>query len=123
VVFHTSQGAVVVVIDPASAFGGSVLIPGLGTIPYDLDWATQSMILRVPGYGNVVIPLLGGGGDGTIDIPGMGAIPYQVTIGEPDIPYEQRVTGVSAAFGLGVTAMMPWLLIGGAVLLMLFRRR
>lgn len=122
VVFYTQSGAVVVVIDPASAFGGSVILPGVGAVPYDLDWIGQRMILHVPGYGDVPISLTGGGGS-TVSIPGLGTVPVEVVFGEPDIPFEQRATATQALFGTAASSLLPILLIGGVTLMLLLGRR
>jgi hypothetical protein len=122
VIFYTASGAVIVTIDPASMFGGSVILPGLGAVPYDLDVATQRMILHVPGYGDAPINLYGGGGGNTVTLPILGTVLYEVTIGPPDIPIEQQATVTQAYLGAGLGAILPWI-IGGAVVWVLWRRR
>jgi len=107
VVLYTPSGAVIITIDPASAFGGSVVIPGVGSVPYDLDWVTQRMILHVPAYGDVPISLGGGGTDATVTLPGLGTILYDVTFGPPDIPLEQQATAVQAVSGALIASAMP----------------
>lgn len=117
VVFHTSAGALVVLVDPASFIGGSVDFPGIGTVPYDINYGTQTMILHFPQYGDVPINLVGGEGPSVVTIPGVGDIPYEITIGEPDIPYEGRVTVPRAALLTGLNLSLPFLLLGGAIIL------
>lgn len=122
VVFYTPSGAVVVTVDPGSIFGGSVLLPGIGAVPYDIDFATQSMILHVPGYGDAPIALTGGGGGTTVNIPGLGNVLYEVTIGPPDLSIEQQVTIPQAALGAVIGTALPWI-IGGVIVWMMWRRR
>lgn len=85
VTFYTSAGAVPVAIDPTTVLSGNVIFPVVGAIPYDLDIVSFSMILHVPAYGDVVIPLGfgSGGGQSTVAIPGLGDVPYEVSIGPP----------------------------------------
>ena len=122
VVFYTQSGAVVVVIDPASAFGGQVLLPGAGAVPYDIDWIGQRMILHIPAYGDVPISLTGGGGS-TVSIPGIGTVPVEVIFGEPDIPFEQRATATQAFFGSTLSTMVPIIVVGLVGLLIWQGRR
>jgi len=107
VVLYTPSGAVVILVDPATLFGGSVVIPGLGSVPYDLDLVTQRMILHVPAYGDVPISLSGGGTDATVTLPGLGTILYEVTFGPPDIPFEQRATAPQALTGAFIQSALP----------------
>jgi hypothetical protein len=123
VTFYTPSGAVIVAVDPASVLGGSVLIPGLGAVPYDITIAPFQMVLHLPAYGDVPISLSGGGdGSNTVTIPGIGTVPYAVTIGPPDIPLEQQANAVQAYLGAGMATVLPMLLIGGAAWLLLRRR-
>ena len=119
VVLYTPSGAVIITVDPATPFGGSVVIPGVGSVPYDIDLVSQSMILHVPAYGDVPINLSGGGTDATVTLPGLGTILYDVTIGPPDIPIEQQATATQALTGAFIQSALPvialfvvgWLLI------------
>lgn len=120
VTFYTPSGAVIVAVDPSSILGGSVLIPGIGAVPYDLDLMNLRMILHVPGYGDAPISLAPSGGGGTtVTLPGIGTVSYAVSIGPPDIPLEQQATATQAYLG---AAMMPMLLIGVVAWLLLRRR-
>jgi len=122
VVFYTASGAVIVTIDPASMFGGSVILPGLGAVPYDLDMSTQRMILHLPAYGDVPIALTGGGGGNTVTLPILGTTLYEVTFGPPDIPIEQQATVQSAYLGATLGTILPWV-IGGLAIWAFWRRR
>jgi hypothetical protein len=124
VTFYTPSGAVIVAVDPATFLGGSVLIPGLGAVPYDINIFPFQMVLHLPAYGDVPISLSpsGGGSSTTVTIPGIGTVPYAVTIGPPDIPLEQQANAVQAYLGAGMATVLPMLLIGGAAWLLLRRR-
>jgi hypothetical protein len=80
-------GAVSIIVDPTSLLSGSVLFPALGAVPYDIDLVSASVVLHLPLYGDVAIPLMGGGGgSNAVNIPGLGDVPYEWTIGPPMLP-------------------------------------
>lgn len=104
IVFHTAYGAVIVVIAPTDLTSGFVQLPMVGSIPYDLDLGTQTVTLHVPAYGDIPIPLTGGGGGPqVVNIPGLGQVPYEITIGDPGIPSDQL-------FGASIGTVLPWVL-------------
>lgn len=80
-------GAVSIIVDPTSLLTGSVLFPALGAVPYDIDLVSAAVVLRLPLYGDVAIPFMGGGGgSSSVSIPGLGNVPYEWTIGPPMLP-------------------------------------
>lgn len=125
VTFYTSAGAVPVAIDPTSVLSGNVVFPVVGAVPYDLDIVSFSMILHVPAYGDVVIPLSvgGGGGQSTVTIPGLGDVPYEVSIGPPAGALVPGATfSMSNLFSSLGQGSLPLLLIGGVVAVLLLRK-
>ena len=124
VTFYTSAGVVPVAIDPTTVLSGNVIFPIVGAIPYDLDIVSFSMILHVPAYGDVVIPLSvgGGGGQSTVTIPGLGDVPYEVSIGPPAgalVP--GAVFSMSNLFSFAGGSILPLAFIGLAAWLLLKR--
>lgn len=129
VTFYTQAGAVPVVIDPTSVLQGNVVFPVVGNVPYDLDVFGRQMILHVPLYGDVLVPLFGalsggageGGGQSNVNIPGLGDTPYEVTFGPPALPAGSlaTTTGLLSVVGGGI---LPLVLIGGLAFFLLRKR-
>lgn len=120
VVFHTSLGAVVTIVDPATPFGGVIQVPGVGNVPYDVDWTAPSMTVHLPTYGDQVIPLIPTGGPSSFSIPGLGDVTYEVVFGPVDIPPEQLASTYALTIGFN-----PWIigLAGIAVFLLMRPKR
>lgn len=110
-------GAVSIIVDPTSLLSGSVLFPALGAVPYDIDLVSTSVVLHLPLYGDVAIPLLGGGGGGSVNIPGLGNVPYEWTIGPPMLPAgamfstSNLLGSLSGILPIALLAVAGWLLI------------
>lgn len=131
VVFHTSAGAVVVLVDPTTATTGMAVFPIIGSVPYAVDFDPTQLFpqprIRLdfptgPYYIPIDLTGLGGGGGGSINIPGLGDATYEVVLGPPDIPPDQLVSAWSLA-SFGLSQYWPYLLIGLGVVFMLSRRR
>lgn len=119
IVFHTSLGAVVTVLDPATPFGGVIQVPGVGNVPYDVDWTAPSMTVHLPTYGDQVIPLIPTGGPSSFSIPGLGDVTYEVVFGPVDIPPEQLAPTGALALGFN-----PWIIgIGAVAIFLLWPKR
>lgn len=126
VVFWTSAGAVIVLVDPTSVVGGMATFPIIGAVPYslDIDPATGQPSVRLDfPTGPYLLPIsLSGGQGGSVDLPGLGPATYEVVIGPPQIPEDQLATPASLLFS-GLTSMGPLLILGGGLLLLLILRR
>lgn len=126
VVFWTSAGAVVVVVDPTTMVSGNAIFPVLGAVPYalDVDPATGSPNVRLDfPTGPVLLPIsFGGGQGGSLEIPGLGPATYEVVIGPPQIPEDQLASGWSL-LGAGLSSSMPLILLGLGVVFLIMRRR
>jgi hypothetical protein len=123
VTFYTSAGAIPVAIDPTSVLSGQVIFPVVGAIPYDLDIVSFAMVLHIPAYGDLSIPLsVTGGGSSTVNIPGLGDVPYEVSIGPPAgalVP--GGVFSMSNLFSFAEGSILPLLFIGAAAYFLLKR--
>ena len=126
VVFWTEAGAVVVLIDPATAVSGSAIFPMIGSVPYalDVDPLTGGFNVRLDfPTGPYLLPIsLGGGQGGSVVIPGLGPATYEVVIGPPDIPEDQLASPWSL-LGAGLSSMWPMLLLGAGAVILMMRRR
>lgn len=120
VVFYPPGGAVVVLVDPTDATHGNVVLPMLGSIPYDLalGFPESTMLLHVPMYGDVSVPLnlMGGSGPSVVTLPMIGDVPYELTLGPPTIPEGGLFTDTLAG---SLDYALPLLGIGALVLVLL----
>lgn len=127
VVFHTALGVVVALIDPTEALAGNVVLPNLGSVPYSIypSFPASTMVLAVPLYGDVAIPLnfmsAGSGERSAVDLPLLGEVPYEITLGPPvlapgETAYETVAGFVSSPttwmVAAGAGALVLWLLLG-----------
>lgn len=119
IVLYPPGGAVVILVDPTSALGGTVQFPLLGSVPYDMlpGFPVSTLMLHVPYYGDVPVPIdilsLGGNGPSSVDIPMLGAVPYEITLGPPRLPEGSLLTDTVSTMGmplvlLGVAAVAVW---------------
>ena len=123
VVFHTAAGAVVVLVDPTSVNQGTVSLPLLGAVPYDLVYGIPEsiMTLHVPYYGDVAIPLNPfGGGPSVVTLPVIGDVPYEIVLGPPELAPGSTWQDTLSA-GIGVAG--PWVFGLAAVLVALMFRK
>ena len=126
VVFWTEAGAVVVVIDPATAVSGSAIFPVIGSVPYALDVDPQTggfnVRLDFP-TGPYLLPInLGGGQGGSLVIPGLGPATYEIVLGPPDIP-EDQLASTWSLLGAGLGSLWPMLLLGASAVILMMRRK
>ena len=111
---YPSGGAVSIIVDPTSALAGQVILPVVGAVPYDIDLLSMSVVLHLPLYGDLAIPVSGGGGGNAVNIPGLGDVPYEVTIGPPLLPQSAYFSLGSMASGILPVVLLAvggWLLI------------
>lgn len=128
VVFWTTAGAVVVLVDPATATTGSAVFPVVGAVPYRVEFTPQPAIVLDFPTGPTVLPVdlsgmfAGGGGPGTVEIPGLGMATYEVVFGPPDIAPDQLVSPLSVGGAL-LGSYWPLLALGAVGLLLLWSRK
>lgn len=112
--FPRGMDPVVILIDPTSLTGGTVVLPVVGALPYTLTLDGSSGALRVlvalatPG-GDVFVSLdpFGAttGEQSTVSILGLGDVPYRVVLGPPAVPeHELALPGPLVLVVIGIIA-------------------